>query len=595
MPAYETTVVFAVLIGSLVLFTLDLLRYELVALLVPLALALSGALTAQQAFAGFGSPALVMIASMYVFAEAVTRWGIAQAIGQRFLIREGQHEVFLIVRVCLVGGLLSALISDTAVTACLMPIVIGAAHKAKISPSRLLIPLSFSTLLGGMITVMGTSTNIAINSTLEKLGRVPLGLFEFTPVGLGLLGLGIVYFLGPGRWLLPKTKPRETLVEQYRLPSFVTELEIEPSSSLINRAVGELPIFEQHNISVVGLLRSGGEGTVLAPGPYNRIRRDDVLILQGERESILRVRTELSLRERATQVAALDSADVSLLEAVIPAESPLIGHTLAQADFRSRTGLNVLAIAKAGHDQPQAVGHTELDVGDTLLIQGHAKDISRAREGREVLLLAEIPAPPIGRGALITALTLAAVLLLSSLTPIPLAVASLAGALLLVLTRVVRAQNALASIDWSVLILLGGMLALGDAFERHGLALKVAELITGVGSLGAHPGILLGVLLVSTALLTQVIANVSAGVIMTPVALSIAAQSGLEARPFLVAVVIGASTAFMTPVGHQANSMVTGPGGYRYNDFVRVGSPLSVAVLCAAALLIPIVFPFQAL
>ncbi|MEO6711762.1 MAG: SLC13 family permease, partial [Planctomycetota bacterium] len=482
MPPFETSVVLLVLIGSLVLFIADVLRYEVVALLVPLALAITGALTTQQAFAGFGSPALVMIASMYVFAEAVTRWGLAQAIGQRFLMREGQSEAALALRVALVGGLLSSVISDTAVTACLLPVVLGVARKSNVPASRLLIPLSFSTLLGGMVTVMGTSTNVAINSTLEKLGQRPLGMFEFSAVGLTLLGVGVLYFYGPGRWLLPRSKLQETLSEQYHIPSFVTELEIEPSSTLINRSLAELPTFEQHGITVLGLLRAGGEGTVLAPGPYNRIRRDDVLLLQGPRESILRVRKELSLRERPSQGVRLDSEDVRLVEAVVPAESPLAGRTLATADFRSRTGLNVLAIAKASHVQPGMVGHTTLHVGDTLLIQGHESDVARARVGRELLFLSEIAAAPIGRGAMITAITLIVVLLLSSLNVWPLAVASLAGALFLVITKVVRAREALASIDWSVLILLGGILALGDAFERHGIASRLAESIAGVGS-----------------------------------------------------------------------------------------------------------------
>lgn len=593
MPPYEQSVVLAVLVGSLALFVADVVRYEIVALLVPLALALFGALSTSQAFAGFGSPALVMIASMYVFAEAVTRWGLATAIGQRFLMREGQSEALLAMRVALVGGLLSTVISDTAVTACLMPVVIGVARKSNVAPARLLIPLSFATLLGGMVTVMGTSTNIAINSTLEKLGERPLGLFEFAPVGAVLLALGVAYFFGPGRWILPRAKPQETLVEQYKLPDFITELEIEPASTLINRALGELPTFEQHGVSVLGLLRAGGEGTVLAPGPYNRIRRDDVLILQGPRESILAVRKELSLRERATQGIRLDQGDVRLIEAVVPAESSLAGRTLAMAGFRSRTGLNVLGVSKASRTAPGMLAHTPLQVGDTLLIQGHEGDIARARQGRELLFLAEIPVTPIGRGARITAIALIAVLLLATFTPLPLAVASLAGALTLVLAGVVRTQDALESIDWSVLILLGGMLSLGDAFERHGLASRVAELISGLGNAAEHPGWVLTALLVATMMLTQVIANVSAGVIMTPVALSLASQMQLDSRPFLVAVVIGASTAFMTPVGHQANTMVSGPGNYRYRDFVRVGTPMTIAVIVVAALLIPIVFPFR--
>ncbi|HED64933.1 MAG TPA: hypothetical protein ENJ09_05180, partial [Planctomycetes bacterium] len=345
---------------------------------------------------------------------------------------------------------------------------------------------------------------------------------------------------------------------------------------------------------LLGLVRAGGE-EVLAPGPYNRVRSDDVLIVQGEPEAIVRMRKELGLRERSEVDMGdvrLAAGDVRLVEAVVPPTSDLIGRTLREADFRATSNLNVLAISKHGEVAPSRVAQTKIAVGDTLLLQGHDPDLDRVTRNRELIVLGEFARPELGRNAAVVLGLLAAVLILGGFTSVHVSIAALAGAVCLVLSKCISAEEVRRSMDLSVLVLIGGMLSLGKAFEQHGLSVRIAEWMMGaVGSLDHHPVAVLGLLLTTTVLLTQVINHVAAGVLMAPVALSLADALHWSDRPLLMAVVTGTSFAFMSPVAHQANAMVMGPGDYRYRDFLRAGTPLTVLLIALATVLIPIFWP----
>ena len=592
--ALQPYIVLLTLVGSLLLFLTDLLRYEVVAILVVVVLALTGCLSAEEAFAGFASPAVVVIASMYVFGHAFSRAGVADAISNRFLRGHEGGEVGLMLRVTLIAGLLSSVLSNTGVVATLMPVCSSLARRYKVPVSRLMMPMAFGSMLGGLVTVIATSTNIAINQVVRAHGGDPFGLFEFSPLGLILLGTGCLYFLGPGRLLLPRSPIDQSLSERYQVPKFVTEILVEPSSTLINRAVADTDLFSRYKINVLGIVRSGGEGTVLAPGPYNRIRADDTLILQGAPDDILRLSEEMPLRQRRSVEAEntrLYSDDVRLVEALIPAGSPLIGSTLVQNDFRTRTGLNVLALAKSGRVQLKRIQDTVLEVGDTLLLQGHVRDIERVPREREVIVLEELKNAH-RRGATLSVTVLLTVLILATATSIPLSVLALTGAAALVLFKVVRAEEVPQIIDFAVIALVGGMLALGRAFDQHGWGRTVAGWFLDMGDDGYSMQVVLASLLFATVALTQVLNNVSTAVIMTPVALELAEQMGVSERPLLMAVVTGSSLAFMSPVSHQANAMVLGPGGYRYRHFVRAGTGLTLLTAGVAVLLIPMLFPF---
>lgn len=595
MPSLDpATIVILTLIGSLILFFTEALRYEVTALLVVVILAGSGVLTSTEAFSGFSSPAVILIASMYVFGRAVVRWGIAEVAGEK-LLKTGSHsEASLCFSVTFVAAILSTVLSNTGVCAAMIPVVSTVARKRGVPASRLLMPLAFGSLLGGTVTVIGTSSNIALNGMLLERGLEGFTLFEFARVGIILVVLGSLYFLGPGRLLLPRRRVDESLSEHYQIPKFVTEILVEPSSNLINRSVIDLPHFERYGITVLSIVRSDTDATVIAPGPYNRVRPDDVLIVQGEPDALLRMREDLGMRERESVSVGdtrLDSADVQLVEAVIPVNSPLAGQTLVESDFTGSTGLNVLAISKKGDVHPKKIGHSRLNTGDTLLIQGHRRDVDRARQRREVLVLTELEPPPIGRGAMITLALLGFVLFVAAFDIVPLEVAALFGALGLVLTRCVTAEDALRSVDWPIVILIGGMLALGAGFTKSGLGDSVAMVFGDMHE--ANPRWILLGLLVATASLTQLTNNVASVSIMTPIALAVAEQADLQTRPLLVGVLLGASMAFMSPVGHQSNAMVAGPGDYRFKDYLRVGTPLTIFMCLAAWILIPLMWDLR--
>ena len=590
----EQGIVLATLVASLVLFLTDRLRYDAVAILVVLVLAGTGCLTPEAAFAGFSSRAVVLVGSMYVFSAAMERAGITAWIAKHMLAGKAQSEAGLALRVTVAAGLLSSVLSNAGVVTTLIPVVGTISRRSGVPASRLLMPMSFGSLLGGMLTLIGTSKNIAVNEAIEKAGAVPFGLFDFSLFGLILLGIGSLYFLGPGRILLPRRRTDTSLTDHYQVPKFVTEILVEPSSSLIDRSVDETGIVERFGVNVLGLIRAQGETTILAPSPYNRIGRDDVLILQGEPDSILRMREELGLREKdEVQVgsARLASGDVQLVEAVVPATSSFVHSTLRDLDFRATTNINCLGISKHGDVQPSKIERTRLDVGDTLLLQGHVKDIWRQHRRRELIILAEHQDPRVGKKALFTVSLLALFLTLAGTGLVPLSVAALGGAVGLVLLRCVRADEVQRTMNWSVLILIGGMLALGAAFQQHGLDLRVAQLLGSLGQGNTSPYFLVGLVLFATALLTQVVNHVAAAVLMTPIALQLSHQLALNDRALLMAVLTGASFAFLSPIAHQANTMVMGPGDYSFKDFAKAGAPLLLILGTVATVLIPLFWP----
>lgn len=588
-----STIVLLTLAGSLLLFLTDALRYDVVALLVVLVLAGTRCLSPQDAFAGFSSKAVILIASMYVFSAAIGRWGVAEAMGQRLLANLAGGETRLCLQVMLVTGLLSGFLSNTGVVAIMIPIVTAVARDRRIPVSTILIPLSYASLVGGLLSLVATSKNVAVNERLGQMGSEPWGLFEFTPYGLLMLALATAFMTLVGRRMLPRGRVAEGLAQHYQVPKFVTEVLVEPNSTMINRTVGDIERLAEIGVSVLGIVRDGEE-SIMAPGPYNRIRRADTLVLQGEPEAILRAQKSFELKlvtsARAGDIR-LDSSDVRLIEVVVPSGSRLVGHTLVEAEFEARTGLNVLGLSSGGEIEAR-LGQRRLVVGDTLLIQGHEHDIERARRDREVLVLGEVPKRLIGRGGLVTLGLLLGVLVAAGTHLMPLSVAALAGAIGLVLFRCIPIEEAYRAIDFMVLVMIGGMLALGLAFKSSGLAEDIAQWVFSIGAGTPDPRLLLAVILIATALLTQVATHIAAALIMTEVSAELAVQMGISDRAFVMGVLTAASCAFMSPVAHVANAMVVGPGDYRYRDFLKVGTPLTLFILVAAWLVLPVFWPF---
>jgi di/tricarboxylate transporter len=591
----DQLIVLAVLGVSLGLFITDKLRYDVVAILVVITLAMTGVLSPDQAYAGLASPAVILVACMYVFGFSVAKWGLAEQLGQRLLLRgdsENISEARLLLRITMVAGLLSALLSNAGVVAALIPVISTVAKRTKIAVSRLLIPLSYASLIGGMMTLIGTSKNIAVNDLYRNMtqeldpngiGR-SFGLFEFSAFGFCLL-LGIaVYFVGPGRALLPTAEEEEELTDRFETTSYISELDIPDDCSLIGMTIVDTKLNDHEGVRVLGIIRPNAE-SLLAPGRYNRLTRGDALLLQGDSAAILEVRKEFGLTAAHVTPSILAGKDVSLVEAVVPAGSELAGSTLAEADFAASTGLNVLGLSSAGAIHHTKIGRIPLVVGDSLLVQGHRPDIERLRKSRNLIILDEVRTPISGKGAGITLGLLVGVVALAALSSIHISLAGMLGVVALLATRVVTPNEIRGAVDWSVLILIGGMMALGKAFQTSGLAGEIAH---SIAAANYGPTALIVALLLATMALTQVMNYVAAALIMTPVAIDMAAQiPGDNEKVLLMAVVTGASLAFMTPVAHQCNAMVMGPGGYKYRDFIRVGAPLTIFLTILSVLLLP--------
>lgn len=594
MSLNPSWVVLLTLIGSFALMFSDLLRYDLVALLVVLSLVLFGALNPQEAFAGFSSEAPVVVACMCIFGRAMSRWGVAEGLCQRLFRSPDTGEAGMVVRLSMVAGVFAAFMTDSAVVGVLIPIAHALSRQRKVPISRLLLPISFGCFFGDLLLVVGSAKNIALNGALRDLGARPFDMFEFTHFGACVMVLGVAYMAGPGRKLLPKSSVSDSLSERYHIPKFVTEVVIEPTSDLIGRTTSELRWARDYNVGLLGVVRGEGQDTQLVPSPYTRIEGGDLLIVQGEPEHVLRLQRELGLQlgqPAKLGDTMLRSDDVQLVEAVVPAGSDLLGRTLAESDFRARTGLHVLAISKHGEVVVQKIGRTPIGVGDTFLIQGHRPDVERARREREILVLGEHEQPRIGSRAWVTVGLLVAVMALAGFGVLTLGVAALAGAVLLVLTGCVQVREVYESIDWVVIILIGGMLALGKAIDKHELGAALANWVTSIDYLAAHPRLLIVGLCVLAVTLAQAATSVGTAVLLAPVALSLAAGLGVNERAFLMAVLCGTNCAFLSPVANAANAMVVGPGGYRLRDFLRAGLPLTALIVILAGLVIPVLWP----
>jgi len=590
----DQLIVLAILLASLILFILDKLRYDVVAVLVVVSLATTGVLSPHDAYAGFASPAVVLVASMYVFGYSVSKWGLAEQLGQRLLLRgdpDKLTETRLLIRITFIAGLLSGLLSNAGVVAALIPVISTVARRTKIPVSRLLIPLSYAGLLGGMMTVIGTSKNIAVNdlyrsmtTTATSAGR-EFGLFEFSLFGLCLLVGLALFMIGPGRRLLPDRRVEEDLAEHFEATRYVSELRVPDRSPLIGRPLVQLGLNKHDGLRVLGILRADSSD-VLAPGRYNMLRAGDALLLQGDPQTILRASKELDLVAEHLPASVLAGGDVTLVEAVVPAGSELSGRTLKGVDFAASSGLNVLGLYQHGEIHRTKLGRVPLEVGDSLLIQGHPPDIERMRRSRALLILDEVRTPLEGRGALITLCLLIAVVGLTALTPLHISTSALLGVIALLAMKTVTAGEIRSAIDFPVLILIGGMMALGTAFQSAGIAELVAHAIEQA-TFG--PYVILFILLSVTMALTQVMNHVAAALIMTPVAVDLAARMpDVSEKALLMAVLTGASLAFMTPVAHQCNAMVVGPGDYKYRDFLKIGTPLTAFLLGLSMLLIPL-------
>jgi di/tricarboxylate transporter len=576
---------------ALVLFVWNRLRVDVIALIVMALTILSGLLTPQEAVSGFAHEATITVALVLVLAAGLLRTGAIDVLARWLGRLAGKSELRLLTLTLLVVVPLSALINNTAAVAVMLPMLLGLARASSVSPSRLLMPLSFAGQLGGTLTLIGTSVNLIVAGLALDLGVERIRLFDLTPPAAIICAAGMLYLLTLGRWLLPYREPDEDLLRSYELHDYLTLLRVVPESRLQGRSLAESRFNETLGLQILRVQRA--DGGVEVPSGATTLRAGDVLVVEGKIADIARVRNDAGVELADTDLTLdfADDADVRMAEVMVPARGA-VRRTVRDLALRARYGISAVAVRRHGMAIHEPIGEVELHAGDMILVQGSAEALSRLHRDNQLTLLGAVDLPEVRRRKMKYAIPIVAgVVLLPAIGVTTILVSAIIGVIAMFLTRSITPDEAYREMDWMVIVLLGAILPLGEAMHRTGAAAWLAQNFIDIARpLGPH-GVLAAFLLMTT-LLTSVISNAAAAVVLAPVAVAAAATLAMSPLPFVIAVMIGASNSFISPVGYQTNTMVYGPGGYRFTDYVRVGGPLSVIVIAVATFAIPLFFPF---
>lgn len=599
VPHHNESVTFSIalllglIIVALVFFSFEWVSSDVVALGLLLTLILTGLLPARDAFAGFGSDTVIMIFGLLIMTSALVKTGFVDLVAQTILRHAGTRISVLLAVIMGSVALLSAFISNTAAAALFLPIVIGLAAKAKVSPSRLLMPVAFASILTSSVTLISTSTNLVVSGLMTRAGLPPLRMFELTPVGVPIALVGLAYMYFVGRKLIPDRAPKEGLLEQFGVRSFITEVLVLPESPLVHKTLAESNLGRDLDLEIIRVLR--GKDESLWPRRNLTLRAGDVLLVKGARKDVLKVKDTAGIEIRPDVELSdpdLNSEDTSLVEALVVPRSPLNGRTLRTVGFRERYRTQVLGLNRHGRNLLEKLSRTVLQVGDVLLVQGRATDITRLVDDGAVSVLNAVNEPRIDRPrAWRSTAIFAGSLALAATNVVPLPVAVMLGAFAIFLTRCIAPADAYREIEWRAVVLIACMLALGEAMMRTGTAGYLAQHVAA-WSAGVSPLWLLGGFFVLTVALTQPMSNQAAAAVILPIAVQTATHAGLNPRAFAVMVAVAASCSYLTPL-EPACLMVYGPGRYRFTDFIRVGAPLTVLLLIVALLLVPLTWPLQ--
>jgi di/tricarboxylate transporter len=556
-------------------------------------LVITNTLTAGEAFAGFGNDIVITIAGLFILTGGLARTGVIDLVGRRLHRTAGDSEFRIVMLIMFAAALCAAVMKNTTTTAMFLPVVLGIAARRNISPSKLLMPLAFGAILGGTCTLIGTSTNLAVSGALPRYGIQPFTMFELTRVGVVIVAVGMFYMLLVGIRLLPVKKSAESLTEQYHVRQYMTEVIVLDDSPLIGKSLGEARISDEMDLTVLGILR--GEEHRIAPHPREKIKADDLLLVQGRVEDILKVKAEAGIEIRPDfklNDSVLESKETELFEAMVPRGSDFIGRTLKRLNVQRRYGVVVLAIDRHGVDLLSKISRVRMRFGDVLLIQGNRDQVERLAAAGQVLLLEEISEKRARPEKRKWALLAFAVFLFFSLTHlVPLPIAVLLGVMILLASQSVRMSEVYEIIDWRLLILIACMISFGLAMEKTHADQYLADLIVkGTGQYG--PIAVLAGFFVMTVALTQPMSNQAAALVMLPIAVKTASSLGLNPRTFAITVTYAASCSFLTPL-EPACVLVYTPGRYRFLDFVKVGALLTVAVFAIVIWLVPRFWPLQ--
>lgn len=593
MITSEIAITLGIILGALVLFATDRLRVDIVALLVLLTLTLTGLVSSEDAFLGFANPAVITVWAVYIVSGALFKTGVAEIIGRSITKLAGESEPRLIAVIMLTCGTMSAFMNNVGATAMLLPAVVTISRKTKIPVSKLLIPLSFSSLMGGNMTLIGTPANILASNILIDNGLKSFNLFDFFPTGLVIFAAGILYMVLIGRRLIPVRQAVSKTSSNFILREYVSEVRVQEKSSLVGKTLVESRLGADFDMTVVSLERAGAQKVSLHRDTI--FKAEDLLLVKGALENLIAVQQELGLKiEQQHPISTeIEGEQGSLVEATLSPSSHIVGRSLEDVRFRDRYGFTALAIWRHGEVITKRLASLPLLFGDFLLLQGPRRRTQSLQESGDFLVLESVEVETDRRKkAPVATVVLLFTLSLVIFGGFHISTAMVIGSVLMVLTGCLSMDEAYESIDWKTVFLVAGMLPLGMAMETTGTAQLLANLMVQfIGGLG--PIAVLGGVYLLAALITQPMSNAAAVVLMVPIAVDIAFSLGLNHQPFVLATVIGASTSFLTPVGHKANVLVFGPGGYKFFDYARTGALLTVLLLIVSMISIPLFWPLN--
>jgi len=594
---FEIAFVLGLIFLAFILFVTEKFSLDVTALLILTILFLSGFLSIDEAISGFSNPAVITISLLFVLSYALQKTRILEYL----IVRINQlvsRSITLGLSVYLLTiALASALMNNTAIVAIFMPVTIRLAHRYHMSPSKLLIPLSYAAIMGGTLTLVGTSTNLLVNSIYINNNGLALGMFEFAKYGWITLVIGLIYILTIAPRILPSRTVTSSLTKSYHMAGYLTEMKISKDSPLVGSTCQERNVSHNYDVIVLDIQR---DKRLISYNVGNKkLEEGDILFVKGSVESFLQMKevekVSLLTDEKLTQ-SELEQEDNVLIECMVTDQSDLIGQTIMNSNFRKRFYAFILAIRREGSIIRNKIAHVLIQSYDTLLIYGGKKQLEKLANSSGFILLGEVQEKLVKvKFWWISILSIFATITLAAAGVLPIIKGALLSVVVLLVFRVITPNEAYQSIHWQVIVLIAALIPLGIVIESTGTASFIGESISQIVrsySDNLQPHILLALTYLITMILTEVSSNTATAIIMTPVVLSISASMGIDARPLIFGVCFAASASFSTPVGYQTNLMVYGPGGYRFSDFIKVGLPLSITLWLTAIIIIPMIWPF---
>ena len=594
----DIIIVLSILFLGFILFLLEYFTIDVTALIILSCFFGLGYLTPSEAVSGFSNPAVITIGLLFILSSAIQKTGLLEYLVVTInRLLQSSRGLGMAVYYFTVS-IASALINNTAIVAIFMPVTIRLAHRYQISPSKMLIPLSYAAILGGTLTLVGTSTNLLVNSIyMSYEGVEPLGMFEFFRYGIIILVIGTIYLLIVAPRLIPSRTVTSSLTKSYHLGGYLTEMRIKKGSALVGKSCLDRSINHNYDVTVLDIIRDKNH-------IVNNIRRTilkegDILFVRGTLENFIRMKEvegiTLLTDEKLTQ-AELEQEDNELVECLLTDDSDLVGKSLMSTNFRQVFGAFILAIRREGDIIRKKIAHMQLHAFDTLLVYGPTKKISNLSDRGDFIVLGKVEARlQKDRFWWVSIYVVLISIFFASIGYVPILKGAFISVVILLCLKIITAQESYQSIHWQVIILIAALIPIGIVLQSTGTADWIGNNISRfiyLFSISWQPYVLLATIYFITMILTEISSNVATAIIMVPIAIAVSGQIGLESRPFVFAVAFAASASFITPIGYQTNLMVYGPGGYKFSDYIRVGLPLSLLLFLTAVIILPNIWSF---